>query len=168
MDDAFDILGLTPHFRLDRAQIERAFLAASALAHPDRAGAIDEAASARINAARAMLADPEARANCLLARLGGPSRESDRSLPNGFLMEMMELRQEIESAQSAGDAAKVEAFLDDAETRRDAHIRRVGELFDGYAASPAQSVLSELRRELNAWRYIERLIEQVAGASDPM
>ncbi|MFN0010789.1 MAG: iron-sulfur cluster co-chaperone HscB C-terminal domain-containing protein [Phycisphaerales bacterium] len=110
-----------------------------------------------------MLADPEQRANTLLCRLGGPAKEQDRSLPEGFLMEMMALRESIDAHLAAGDRSAVEAHLARAEESRGGHIRRVGELFRTVSAPGAPATLAAIRRELNAWRYIERLIEQIAA-----
>ncbi len=181
--DPFDQLGLPPTFDLDGAAIQHAYLARAGAVHPDRAAsnptaahhrheAIDpDAAAAALNHARAVLADPEQRAEALLGRLGGPAKDHDRSLPNGFLTEMMSLRESIDAHLTAGDRAAVQTHLDGAEARRARHIRRVGELFRDVLATPsasgpagsdpATSTLAAIRRELNAWRYIERLIEQV-------
>lgn len=159
--DAFDMLGLEPRFDLNAADLQRAFLALSASAHPDRAGG-DEVRAAALNAARQALADPEQRANALLARLGGPAKEADRSLPEGFLAAMMDARERLEDARARGDAGAVDGWLAWAEERRSGHVRAVGALF---AACPVDT--AAVRRELNAWRYIERMIEQIEGA-DPL
>src|SRR5262249_24085423 len=103
--DAFDILGIVPRFDLAPGEVQRAYLARASAAHPDRAGRgggdgggeAEEGASA-LNGARADLEDPERRAAVLLKRLGGPAKEQDRSLPDGFLMEMMEVREAMEAA----------------------------------------------------------------------
>jgi hypothetical protein len=107
------------------------------------------------------LLDPEARANLLLARLGGPSKEVSRELPDGFLMKMMEAREELEAAATRRDGAAVERWREWAERERDGHITRVGELFKAFAVAREGKVLSDVRRELNAWRYVERMVEQI-------
>lgn len=169
LDDPFALLGLPRGFVLDREQLQRAYLRRSAGLHPDRVAdplLQAEAAreSARLNAARATLADDEQRANALLTLLGGPSKESDKALPDGFLVQMMEARQDMEAALSSGDAAeraRIERWA--AEQRQD-YVSTVASLFgkiamDGASSSPAH--LAEIRRQLNAWRYIERMIEQL-------
>lgn len=167
ISDPFDQLGLPASFALNAADLQRAYLARVGTLHPDRAkgetGDDTAAAAAALNRARATLADPEQRAEALLGRLCGPAAAANRTLPDGFLMEMMALRDAIDERLSASDAAAVEAHLAQAEGRRAGHIRRVGELFAEALATSTPDVerLKAIRRELNAWRYIERLIEQV-------
>lgn len=183
MPDAFDQLGLPPRFDLTAAQVRAAYLARATAVHPDHAGGGASGAalpgaldgdSARLNHARATLADPEQRAEALLARLGGPAKETDRSLPDGFLMEMMDVREQLDASVSARDSAGVSRWLAWADERRARHVACVGELFfgamGGGTTQADRSVLVALRRELNAWRYIERMIEQIdapAGGGEP-
>jgi len=164
--DPFAVLGQPRRFDIDEPALQRAWLAKSAAVHPDRAGD-DEASAERVaelNRARATLTDPERRANALLRLLGGPAKEQDRSLPDGLLAEMLEVREEMESdLADSGEVArrKWEAWADE---RRAGHMARVGGLF----AQPAKpETLKAIRRELNAWRYIERMIEQLDPAYDP-
>ncbi len=88
--DPFDILGIPPGFELNPAALGRAYLALAARLHPDIARGDPDASirSAAANRAKAILENPESRAAALLARLGGPSKESDRSLPPGFLADI--------------------------------------------------------------------------------
>ncbi|GJM18901.1 MAG: hypothetical protein DHS20C14_11140 [Phycisphaeraceae bacterium] len=154
----FEILGLERRFDLDPASIDLAYRARAAALHPDLADpdkAADAArASAALNDARATLADPERRANALLAALGGPSPSEDRSLPRAFLMEMMDVRQEAEEECSAPEGlAKWQAWAD---AQREEAIADVAALF---AESP--DALAPIRERLNSWRYVERMIEQL-------
>lgn len=161
--DPFDALGLPPEFDLDAARIDRAYLARAAARHPDLA-MDDESAvadAARLNRARQELKDPESRAAALLKRLGGPDKSQDKSLPDGFLMEMMEIREEIEAAIAGPDPGQRERWRAWAGERREAHIRRVSSMFRAAGPAPSPEALREVRRELNAWRYAERLIEQL-------
>lgn len=164
MADPFDVLGLPPHFDLDPSVIERAFLRAMASAHPDAAGSANGIESADLTEARRVLDDPERRANALLDRLGGPGKD-DRSLPDGFLMEIMSVREEIEQTP---DRERWTAW---AEERRAEHIASVGAHFqrlDHAGDEPArESIRRSIRTELNAWRYAERLIEQLDPDYDP-
>ena len=99
--DAFDVLGLSPRFDIERAQVQQAYLRAVSAAHPDLAGGESGARVTAINAARQALEDPEQRAALVLARLGGPGKDRDRSLPDGFLMAMMEAREALEPRATA-------------------------------------------------------------------
>lgn len=165
MEDPFDILGLPPSFDLDPDAVERAYLARAAVAHPDASRGDDDAPrrAAALNGARAVLADPERRADALLARLGGPSREQEKSLSPGFLAEMLEVREQIEEALP-GPAGARAPWARWAHERRGAHIRSVSRRFASLPSPPAATDLKAIRVELNEWRYVERLIEQLAGS----
>lgn len=168
--DAFDILGLEPTFTLEPSAIRRAYLARIAALHPDSAGgddANDGRSSAALNHAKATLEDPERRASALLVRLGGPTKEQDKSLPPGFLLETMEMRERIEAALAYADPEARASIGRDAATRRAAHIARITNLFLAAPTAPTPESLRAIRTELNAWRYIERLIEQLDPAYDP-
>ena len=159
-------LGLDARFDLDASDITRAWLGRSATFHPDRATgdlAPDELArrSALLNRAKETLADPERRAVALLAVLGGPPAEECKDLPDGFLMKIFDVRQAMEEAVSSGDESDRGVFERLASERRSAHIQRVGALFRAADGSQDGPGLTEIRVELNAWRYIERMIEQL-------
>jgi molecular chaperone HscB len=167
MADPFDTLGLKATFDLDAAAIRRAYLARVTAIHPDSAHGEDGRSSAMLNAAKRALEDDERRANALLARLGGPGKEQDRSLPAGFLVDVMELRERVEEAIASAEPGARERARSDALERRGAHIARVSELFASLATPPDRAGLGAIRTELNAWRYVERLIEQLDPAYDP-
>ena len=161
--DPFDLLGVPPAFPPDAGAIERAWLAASAKLHPDRAADPEAAARelAAINQARAVLTDPESAAGALLARLGGAAPDADKTLPDGLLMEMLEARDRLEEARGNAQAlAEIDTW---ARERRAEHIAQVTALFErAQAAAPSpEQVLTDIRVQLNAWRYVERFLEQL-------
>lgn len=163
--DPFGVFGLPWRFEVDRADLDRRFAVLGRATHPDLAG--DDAAaqveamelSARVNEAYRVLADEEERANALLGLLGGPGREEDKSLPEGFLPLIMITREELAEAQLEGDGEKVAAIEADARAQRTARLREVGRLF-GASERPESGALRQIRVELNALRYFERLLEQ--------
>lgn len=166
--DPFAVLGLSRRFDLAPADVQRAFLVRSSQLHPDVAGDDAEAldAAAELNRAREILENPESRADVLLRLLGGPTREQERSLPPGFLQEMMEVREamqaEMEAARGSGDSSVRQKWIEWARERRRGHEQRVAEMFAAMIGStPAAVALKAVRTELNAWRYIERMMEQV-------
>lgn len=166
--DPFETLGLEPRFDLAEAEIQRAYLARAAACHPDLAGADPERAagaarlSAALNRARAVLTAPEDRARALLERLGGGDGD-ERELPEGFLMEIMETRLEVEAAAESGDGEELARWREWAQTERSSYIERLGAMFADLSDPPAPDAVQEIRRELNAWRYIERMLEQIRG-----
>jgi len=174
--DAFDILMLSPRFDLKPGEIQRAYLGLATAAHPDSNNSDNdpdnhlngdsEGVSAALNAAKDLLLDDEARANLLLARLGGPAANQDRTLPPTLLMEMMEKRSEFEEAKARGDAGAMAELRAWADAQRDARVAVVGGLFAEVEAAAKHGgavafQLKHLRVELNAWRYVERMLEQV-------
>jgi molecular chaperone HscB len=159
MSDPFDFFSIEPRFDLDESGLQRRFIELSAAHHPDRFTDPHEQAlaaerSAEVNEAYRILRDPESRANALLRRLGGSTSSDDKSLPPDLLMEMMEVRERQEQAQSTGDAATLAELRQWAADQR--HQRAA-------AASPPDRppLLDATRLELNALRYIERMIEQL-------
>lgn len=161
LKDAFDILALPPRLDLAARDIEAAYLAKIALIHPDIAPDDSDAMdlAAQINDARQALANPLARGETLLARLGGPSASMDKSLPPGFLMEIMELRESVEADLASGDPSRKAAWTRDAIARREAFVTKLTPMFE--AAPRDANGLAAIRTQLNAWRYTERLIEQL-------
>jgi DnaJ-domain-containing protein 1 len=173
-DDPFDTLGLPAVFTLDTASIERAALSKLSRLHPDMGGnavsadtntdtELDQAVqAARINAARDTLRFTLARAEALLKRLGGPAKEADKSLPPGFLVEIMSVREQAEEALASNDVSSRATWTQWALEERGQAESRANALFTQAASNPA--ALRDLRTHLNKWRYIERLIEQLDPA----
>lgn len=166
-NDAFDILGLPPTFELERAVVDRAFLARAVSVHPDLADGEPEAEalSARLNDAKRALLDPETRANVLLARLGGPAADKEKSLPPALLMEVMEAREGVDAARVAGNSAELARWKAWAVEGRESIVKTCRQLFAVALAAPAGSsdskLLREIRVQLNAWRSYERMIDQM-------
>lgn len=156
------MLGLEPRYEIDRAQIERAYRQRLAGAHPDAGGGEGEFHDpASLNRARSLLLSDEHRANALLGVLGGPDAADCKDLPDGFLMQMMMQRQEIEEAIESGGEPDREHWEQWGIEQRRAYAARVGRLFAALTGSSDAAGLREIRVQLNAWRYIERLIEQL-------
>ena len=163
----FAQLGLEPVYRIDSAQIERAYRLRLAQSHPDMGAGGGGADPAALNAARAKLSDHEQRASALLAVLGGPDASSCRDLPDGFLMDMMMQRQEIEEAiESGGEQERAQWEQWGIEQRR-AYHEEIAQRFEALSDPTDHAGLRDIRVQLNAWRYIERLIEQLDPEYDP-
>ena len=168
MQDPFATLDLPRRFHLDEEELERRFVVLSSEHHPDRhtdpiaqADAADE--SSKIGHAYQVLADPEKRANVLLALRGGPAKEDDQSLPPELLMEVMEVREELEDAIAEGDEAELTRLRRWAEQQRDQRLQTIGELLDrGDPNQPLdEAAAKRVRLELNALRYAQRMLEQM-------
>jgi molecular chaperone HscB len=149
----FELLGLPVRWRIDAQALERAYRELQREVHPDRyAGAPDHdkrvalQASARVNEAYRTLHDPVGRAEYLL-RLRGvdATAETDTRLPVDFLTRQLERREAADEAQSAHDAAALEALI--AELRRDADTLFSGieRVLDGDDRDAARVRVRELR-----------------------
>lgn len=187
MADPFDVLGIPARFDLSDRDLHRAWLTKSRSLHADAAppdirspvraprdlrGAPFAAsvaptekpdadtlrAAAEVNRARAELADPVRRAEALLARLD-PGAAPDKSLPDGFLMELLEAREGLEEATTAKDHAGIRRWHDWASDRGAEYFETTKRLFSEHPANP--DALKEIRRTLNAWRSLARMLEQM-------
>ena len=132
-DDPFDVIGIEPTFDLDVVALKKTLRRRIASSHPDRASdpiAREDAVRlvARLNEARAVLEDDERRANLALLRLGGASASDDRSLPPAFLMEILEVREDMERALASKDPderARVQAWADSERAQAGGHWRKL-------------------------------------------
>jgi molecular chaperone HscB len=175
--DAFAVLGLPRRFDLAPADVQRAYLAKVTQAHPDAIGAemlegLDDAAghTADLNRAKSVLESDESRANLLLGLLGGPTKEADKSLPEGFLMEVMDVREQVEAALASNDPSQRAKWKHWAMDQRRAYVTGAQAFFERMLSqtdAPSEQSRRELRRHLNAWRYIERMIEQLDETYNP-
>ena len=120
----FELFGLPVSFDVDLKQLKEKYQELQKVVHPDRfANASDQERllsvqqAATINDAYQSLKKPLSRAQYLL-RLLGVEYESEKNtiMDHGFLMQQMELREEIESIKSAKDPyAMVENIIADIE-----------------------------------------------------
>jgi molecular chaperone HscB len=167
MPDPFKTLGLPQRYDLDQADLHARFIQASAATHPDRyTDPVQQAQaaerSAEVNHAYAVLSDPQRRADVLLALLGGPTKEEDKSLPPDLLMDMMETREQLEEAIAQDNHAELNKLRGWANDQRDVHLKKIQALFaDNDALAPGDA--KAIRLELNTLRYIQRMLDQMSG-----
>ena len=172
MNDAFHRLGLPRRFALDAAELERAYLTRSRAVHPDYhiAGSTADLSaslelSAAVNDAYNTLRDPFTRADHLLAIEGGPSASEHKQMPQEFLAEMLEAREQIEEARIGcpDDAATLDASFG---ARFDAIMGEVGELFVRLEQLPPDdprhmNLRQQIRGLLNAAKYVRGLLRDL-------
>ena len=157
MIDPFALLQLPSTFTLSTNTLDKAWMRASATAHPDAGGSVDHAA--QLNEARELLANSEQRANLRLNMLGGPNADQNQLLPDGFLMEMLELRERIDSEiESEGEPATIrwQAWVHAECTKA---YEKITPVLD--AGSASEDDRTDVRLVLNQVRYLERLREQL-------
>jgi molecular chaperone HscB len=170
----FERLGLPRRFLLPPEEVERNYLARSRELHPDyhQLGTAAEQRvslemSAALNEAYATLRDPFRRAEYLLTLEGGPSAAEHKEMSPEFLEEMLELRMEIEEIREGGDASPSRAAMEkQLSQRRERLLKEVAAQFAKLEALPEgagqrKEVLLQVRRLLNATRYIQGLLRDL-------
>jgi molecular chaperone HscB len=171
MTDYFERLGLPRRFSVDAAAVEREYLSRSRELHPDfhhGGTAAQQRASleltAALNEAYVTLRDPFRRAEYLLRLLGGPTAQQEKNLDQAFLMEMLDLREQIEEAKGAKQG------LDTIEVDL---TERLGSLADAIATHFARveglpendpkrtAELVQVRRLLNTAKTVQSLLRDL-------
>lgn len=157
--DYFELFGLERRWRVERDAVEKKYLELSQAAHPDNvvgeSAAVQRAAmerSSSINSGYRVLRDPVLRAEYLI-KLGGIDLDSSDpgvGAPHpsqGFLMEMIDLRERLAEGDVAG-------LRDDVEARADAALEA------GVAALDRGAVRAAAE-QLVARRYFQRFLDEV-------
>ncbi|MGE3766434.1 MAG: Fe-S protein assembly co-chaperone HscB [Kofleriaceae bacterium] len=167
--DLFALLGLAPSFDIDLAALERAFFEKSKELHPDRfanAPAAERVAaltkSRALNDAYQTLKKPVSRAEYLLACQGVVIADNERidpALGAAFLMEILELREELAEARAAGKLDVVAEKQAAMKARRKGVLASLPGLF-------AQSDLAAIKNQLIVLRYLDRYLEECDAALD--
>ena len=112
----FELFGLPAAFGLDQEALEKAYREIQAEVHPDRfahAGDAERRASlqwtTRVNEAYRTLKDPVQRGRHLLELHGvDVAFETNTQMPTDFLMQQLELREELEAATGKKDASRLD------------------------------------------------------------
>jgi len=164
-DEPFALLGLTPAYDVDLAALEHAFFERSKQLHPDRAtGATAGERVAALSRSRALndayqlIKRPVPRAEYLLARAGVVIGDNERLDPT-FLMEILELREELAGARAANDTALVTRLAATMQARR-------GEALDALPALFAAGDFAAIKDRVILLRYINRYLEECDAALD--
>ena len=168
--DPFEILGLEPRFDLEASEIGRRQLDLSKALHPDRFASAPAAErrmalgrTIEVNQAARALKDPVKRAEALARRRGMPVGETSEPRPApALLMEMMEGREELAAAASAGDRARVEKL---GATMRSREAKVTADLAAAFESDvPSDGVLA-LLGEL---RYVRRFLDEVSAFEETL
>jgi molecular chaperone HscB len=164
-NDAFGLLGLPAQFNLDPKLIEQAFHDRSKELHPDRfaqAPAAERVAalskSRALNDAYKTLKSPVGRAEYLLARAGVSIGDNERLDP-AFLMEILELREELAQARVAKQTPLIEKLCGEMKARRKKSVDALTPLFEA-------NDLAAIKEQLILLRYIDRYLEECDSALD--
>ncbi|MEM6292883.1 MAG: Fe-S protein assembly co-chaperone HscB [Myxococcota bacterium] len=161
----FERLGQPQQYALERDALEDAYLERAAAVHPDKfqgasSGEQRQAmeASAAVNEAYRTLRDPVKRAEYLV-KLGGIDLDSSDAeggapkMPQAFLIEMIEQREQLDAAKQAGGDA-LEAMRDTVEAQLDEALGRgIAQVGQGEVRAAAESLVVR--------RYLQRLLDEI-------
>lgn len=135
----FELFGLSPVFSLDKEILEKAYRDVQSQVHPDRfahAGDAERRASlqwtTRVNEAYRTLKDPLQRARHLLELQGvDVAFETNTQMPAEFLMQQLELREELDRAAGKKDPALLDELRSRLSGQRKAIERQIEDAIDG-------------------------------------
>jgi len=127
--------------------------------------ALAERNTAELNVAEGLLSDDASRADLLVKWLGGPDELAERQMPQAFLLEVLEWNEALDEARTAPPGSPARAALDELEQRLSAERRLALERIAQRLAplpAPGAAALTDVRRELNAVRYLERTLSTLS------
>ncbi|HXU41674.1 MAG TPA: Fe-S protein assembly co-chaperone HscB [Burkholderiales bacterium] len=156
----FELFGLPPVFSLDQEMLDKAYRDIQSQVHPDRfahAGDAERRASlqwtTRVNEAYRTLKSPVQRGKHLLELQGvDVAFETNTAMPAEFLMQQMELREQLEEARDARALDALRAGLQ--KNKRSLE----GEIADTIDAKKDYKGAADLVRKL---MFLERLDEEI-------
>lgn len=167
----FEVFGLAPSHELDTAALKRRLLELSRQVHPDffatggeEQRELAERNTAELNHAWEILADEVERADWLVRALGGPDEKQERTLPQAFLVEVLEWNEALDDARRApGDPASRAALAALAGNLRGEREGLLAGLRQALVPTPPPGSprLVDARRELNALRYVDRTLAEI-------
>ena len=149
MQNHFELFGLPAAFALDKEVLEKAYREIQSQVHPDRfahAGDAERRASlqwtTRVNEAYRILKNPVQRAKHILELHGVDVEfETNTQMPTDFLLQQLELREELEAATAKKDAAGLDAIRKRLRHEKSLLENQIGDAIDGkknYAGAAGQ------------------------------
>lgn len=162
----FDCLDLPENMGLKRAEIEKAYRKRAQQVHPDlfakdsrieRKLALEQ--TTYLNDAYQTLKKARTRAEYLMKRRGHEIGKEDQRVDDmAFLMEMLELRETLESAK---EYTQIQKLKDETENRYDKHLKDLTAYFDHETGSEESAL-----KALEQLRFFERFLDEVEAKFD--
>lgn len=159
--DYFSLFELSPHFLVDTAVVRRKYLQLSKQFHPDFSDIEEqkkvELISEYINKAYNTLSNPYLLLQYYLEYKGLYSSKSPSVLPKDFLMEMMEINDDLEIAKEKNNTV----FLSDILSQIESKLKQTYEkaksvaLLEDYDSEANLKVLTELNQIIS---YLTKLL----------
>lgn len=166
MQSHFELFGLAPAFALDAEALEERYRDIQSRVHPDRfahAGDAERRASlqwtTRVNQAYRALRDPVQRGKHLLELQGVDlAFETNTQMPTDFLLQQLELREELESASGRKDASRLDGLRARLRAEKKDLEGRIGHAID---RDRDYGVAAELVRKL---MFLDKLDAEIDAA----
>jgi molecular chaperone HscB len=166
LQNYFELFDLEPAYAIDTAALEDAYRGLQTLVHPDRyaqAGDAERRASmqmtTRVNEAYRALKDPVQRAKHLLDLQGvDVAFETNTQMPTDFLMQQLEMREELDAARAKKDFAFLDQLKAKLKDQSRAIQASIGESID---ARKDYRGAADLVRKL---MFLHRIDEEVDAA----
>lgn len=161
----FELFGFDVEFSIDQSQLTSRWQDLQRQLHPDNFVSASEPerrfsiqAASFVNEAHKVLTSPLARAAYLL-KLSDIDLdvETDTQMAPEFLMEQMELREEIESITSVPDSY---GKIDEIRLRLEQKQQQFSEQF---ALAYQQSNFESARESARQWQFIDKLVREVSA-----
>ncbi len=175
-ENYFELFGLPPSYRIDRAGLDAAYEKLSLENHPDFfASAPPEeqqralVTTSRLNQGYGILTADDRRAAYLLELLAGANgQELDTGdLPPGFLQQMFALQEELDEIEGGGgaDAEAIAALSGQVDSRLAKVAEERERMFANVESGEQTEALQAIQSNLNCEKYLRRLLERLAGFS---
>lgn len=174
MNDAFSVLGLEPHFLIDRALLDERHRNLSKALHPDRHSmssstdrrrALNQAIA--VNEAFRELKDPFSRAKLILSRSGIEVSEQTLVASPDFLMSVMELRESLSHARRAADLKTVETLTRQVSQEQSKVTSALAAAL-GEGELPAALEQASALAWLSKLRYFQRFLNEARAIEDEL
>jgi molecular chaperone HscB len=174
--DAFDVLGLAPALDLDPATLEQRYRDLQRALHPDkfvnassseRRESLSRAVS--VNDAYRLLKDELKRAELLFTRYTGVKADAGQATADpALLMEVMELREDLQSARKARDIARIQKLASDVRELEQKTGVLLRSAYAQLAEGENQGAQEKAARALARLRYYRRFQDEATALEDDL
>ncbi len=168
----FELFGLPTQFNLDAAHLSAQFRELQKRFHPDKYSTASERdrllavqKAAQINDAYQVLKQPISRAEYLLSELGIDIRNEQNTMQDpAFLMEQMELREELEEIESSSDPeSKLFDFEQTVSKMYKSHLMALQQALADKQLDQAASGIRKLKFIAKLNNEVEQLEDRLLG-----
>lgn len=165
----FELFGLSPAFIIDKARLRKSYYEKSRAYHPDRFSMLDAEKqmnamekSSRINEAYKILSDDQARIRYVLEISGIEFDEGKETVPQEFLMDIMDINEAIMEYKMEQDESIKEDVLKRLSDISSEMKTDVEELFEKFNFGKAEKKQLELIKDYYLKRkYLDRIVSNL-------